>query len=286
MAVSINRRWRRVVLSSPAAWSRVWVHFKPPVNQEAEDSEEEWCIEEDEARGLISRPLPLWLQRSGNVPIHLSIMTESIPPTAMELYNLVLTLAPVEARLEVVTLSTESSLMTASLLDMLWTHAPMLTHLSIICRKMRGVLQDREKATIDTLWSALHRARSIKSLTCEGCIPPNRVESLPATGLTRLIVQDISGRMAQFLDALESCQHLGELSVLQCGLSSFEDIAAPPLSPDRVVVLQKLSTLHLRGVNSHTPLKHLQAPKLHSLDLHNILSSTNLLTTLGWGGMK
>ena len=279
MAASINRRWRLVVLSSPAVWSRVWIHFRQPVEQE----DENWCIEEDvdQVHG-VPRPLPLWLQRSGKEPIHLSIVTEAIPLTAEELNNLVFMLIPFVARLEVVTLSTESSLIAESLLDMLWAHAPMLNHLSIICRRMRGVLQAREKGTIDTLWVALHRARSIKSLTCEGCIPPKLDDSIPHTGLTRLIVQDFSGEMVQFLDALESCQDLEELSVLKCQFPNMGVLGAP----NRVVVLQKVSTVQMQGVSSPQMLEHLRTPKLRSLDLQSVFSLTDLTVTLDIGGMK
>ena len=109
---------------------------------------------------------------------------------------------------------------------------------STICRRMRGVLQAHEKGTIDTLWRPLHRARSIPS---HPGLTGSSFGIFPAVWLNSL--------------TLGECQfsHIGVLG-----------------APNRVVVLQEVSTLDLQSASSLQILERFRAPELRSLDLQSV----------------
>ncbi|KAK7695086.1 hypothetical protein QCA50_002276 [Cerrena zonata] len=81
MASAVCKYWRRVVLSNPKAWNKISLIFKSGPSKVPE----EWCIEEDDLERAASprarpRPLPLWLERSGNLPLSIHLYMEFTYP--------------------------------------------------------------------------------------------------------------------------------------------------------------------------------------------------------------
>lgn len=279
MASCVSQRWRRVVLSCSEVWCRIWVNLKPP----AEEEDEAWCVEEefDHYRGK-RRPMDLWLERSGAAELFLVFQVGAIAPVGWAINDMLSILAPHSSRFREVTLQVDFCLLADALLELLWEHAPALTHIDIVC-PTRVITDD--KRTMDSLWVALDKAKSVRSLTCRGSLPPKINKTLQPSMLRILVLEDVTAPIVHFRDGLEACQFLEQLFIRRVELNT-ANIGFIPLPPPKIVILPALSLLHLEDCSSEKIMNLLDTPNLRTLRAQNLVPYGTLSNRLDLDGMR
>lgn len=277
MASCVSQRWRRVVLSCSEVWCRVWVNLKPP----AEEEDESWCVEEefDHYRGK-RRPMDLWLERSGAAELFLIFQVGAIAPVGWAINDMLTILAPHTSRFREVTLRVDFCLLADALLELLWEHAPALIHINIICPTK--IITD-DKRTMDSLWTALDKAKSVRSLTCRGSLPPKVNETLQPSMLRILVLEDVTAPITHFRDGLEACQFLEQLFIRRVALGNTRFM---PLPPPKIVTLPALSLLHLEDCSEKKIMNLLDTPNLRALRAQNLVPYGTLSNHLDLDGMR
>jgi len=260
-------------------WCRIWVNLKPP----AEEEDEAWCVEEefDHYRGK-RRPMDLWLERSGATELFLIFQVGAIAPVGWAINEMLNILAPHTSRFREVTLQVDFCPLADALLELLWEHAPALTHIDIIC-PTRIITDD--KRIMESLWTALDKAKGVKSLTCRGSLPPKINETLQPSVLRVLVLEDVTAHIAHFRDGLEACQLLEQLFIRRVELNTVK-IGFILIPPPKVVILPALSLLHLEDCSEAKIMNLLDTPNLRTLRAQNLVPYYTLLNCLDLEGIR
>jgi hypothetical protein len=192
-------------------------------------------------------------------------------------------LAPHTSRFREVTLQVDFCLLADALLELLWEHAPALTHIDIIC-PTRIITDD--KRTMDSLWMALDKAKGVRSLTCRGSLPPKINETLQPSMLRILVLEDVTPPISHFRDGLEACQFLEQLFIRRVELNTAANIGFIPLPPPKIVILPTLSLLHLEDCSAEKIMNLLDTPNLRTLRAQNLVPYVTLSNRLDLDGMR
>ncbi|KZT27676.1 hypothetical protein NEOLEDRAFT_1240222 [Neolentinus lepideus HHB14362 ss-1] len=196
VASIVCRLWRAIVLSCPLAWSSVQLDLEDKVRRAPLIDDPEWCIEEDseqENSNSNRRPLDLWLERSGNCSISLSLILGRICPTALTIYDVILKFAAVMDRVETIELGVESRMVADSLLYMFWDKAPRLRYLTVKCGRQfqeTSRFWEFEDVVIKSLPVAITKAPALRGLTLHDCTFPDG-DNIAYRGVRELSLVDV-----------------------------------------------------------------------------------------------
>ncbi|KAJ6575480.1 hypothetical protein B0H19DRAFT_645339 [Mycena capillaripes] len=201
-ACLVCRLWRSAVMSTPKAWSRVFICFplekikkkkrkKSPspkvpwekdLESESEDLESDsGDIESDdedndgndiEESPDKPRPLALWLSRAGKSELSVSIKIPLAPRVDL-IYQTIQLLLPYFPQMKALELVVESSIFSLSqMLDMFVEPTPALVHLTLsdaVTHRQPDVIAE-DFTVVKSFWNFLKKSSRLRSLTLSKCL--------------------------------------------------------------------------------------------------------------------
>ncbi|TFK56879.1 hypothetical protein OE88DRAFT_67338 [Heliocybe sulcata] len=269
LASLVCKSWRKEVLSCPRAWSFIQLDLedkKAHLMRAPLIDDPEWCIEEDseEAHGRSnSRPLELWLERSANCVLSVSLILGRVCPSVLIIHATLAKFAVVMDRVANIEVGLESRMVADSLLDMFWELAPELRCLTIKCGQSfrhRCNPWEVEDVIIPSIPKVIKKSPALRGLFLHDCMLPAQ-GSIAYGHLRELSLVSVNCSVGIFLISISACCRLEILSIESC---QFHSLPSDPVDAHKLVItMPKLTSLEFTG--SGQVLRYIHAPMLETL---------------------
>ncbi|TFK41999.1 hypothetical protein BDQ12DRAFT_732752 [Crucibulum laeve] len=258
VASAVNRHWRSSLLSCPRAWSKVYMRIAQPQRIPSRAGSMNILDDGEETSLDQSPPTELWLSRAKDADLDLSIEITGLMPNIFHIHERLKWLKPHMARVKTLQLDVMHVLVTDSLLDILWEHAPLLRYFLVKCSTSDDDL------ALHKLEDAVAKAPSMRSLHLSGCIVPLSIPPIPSN-LPYHLLKSLSFESSQIRSArnllicLEYCEALESFSLFRSvkkssiyagqtlfhsqSLSFDSDKSVP--NPSEIITLLKLRSISI-----------------------------------------
>ena len=274
MASMVCKYWRHVIISCPKAWTNISLFLKyipPPAPQQ-------WCVEEDDLERAASprgkpRPYDVWLQRSANLPLTVSVFANVLHPDAnKELTRWMGALGSASPRIHHLKIDMDSVHFIAVICDIFGRGLTKLQSIWLTCRPenewrfvagMFGGDHLMDYPNFDQFWDCFSNLCDVRQIVLRGCTISAPPVSSP---LAKLITHyDTNG-------VLMSPDHVLTLPTVCTGLTTLrlDPLLWPPLPERLSISLLSLHTLTLCNADMNTATHLLQvfdAPNLTRFSL-------------------